>query len=223
MIKYYDGTVFNTPATAIVNTVNCDGFMGAGLALEFALRYPNMLKDYELKCKNKQIKTGLVDYYKEKDITIVNFPTKNSFKFPSNIVWIKQGLQNFKDTYKENNITSIAFPKLGCSNGGLDWNEVKLLIERYLQDLDIDVYVCVDTLKEAQGKEQEMLESLNSIQIYDLCKSVKLNQKQQDAIINNRPFKRFWMVSKIPAIGKTTYKNLFNYFYQSQASQMKLF
>ena len=77
MIKYFEGTVFNTPAKAIVNTVNCDGFMGAGLALEFALRYPDMLRDYEAKCKSKQIKTGLVDYFQEKDITIINFPTKN--------------------------------------------------------------------------------------------------------------------------------------------------
>ena len=223
MIKYFEGTVFNTPAQAIVNTVNCDGFMGAGLALEFALRYPNMLKDYESKCKNKLIKTGLMDYYKENNITIINFPTKNSFKFPSNILWIKQGLQNFRDTYKENNIKSVAIPKLGCSNGGLSWQEVKILMEQYLKDLDIDVYICTDTLQEAQGKELEMLEQINNLPIDELCKAVKLNQKQQNAIINNRPFRRFWLISKISDIGKTTYKNLFTHFYNNNTTQMKLF
>ncbi len=223
MIKYFEGTVFNTPAEAIVNTINCDGFMGAGLALEFALRYPNMLKDYENKCKNKLIKTGLIDYYKENDITIINFPTKSSFKFPSNIIWIKQGLQNFKDTYEENYIKSVAFPKLGCSNGGLKWDEVQILMENYLSNLNIDVYICTDSLNKAQGKELEMLEQINSIPIEELSQIVKLNQKQKDAIVKNRPFKRFWMISKTPDIGKTSYKNLFSHFYNNSSTQMKLF
>ena len=223
MIKYFEGTVFNTSAKAIVNTVNCDGFMGAGLALEFALRYPNMLKVYEDKCKNKLIKTGLIDYYKDNDITVINFPTKNSFKFPSNIIWIRQGLQNFKDTYEANNIKSVAFPKLGCSNGGLNWEEVKILMEQYLKDLDIDIYICTDTLKEAQGKELEMLEHINNIPIEELSQIIKLSQKQKDAISRNRPFKRFWMISKIPDIGKASYKNLFTHFYNNCSTQMKLF
>lgn len=223
MINYYEGTVFNTDANAIVNTINCDGFMGAGLALEFALRYPNMLKDYENKCKNKQIKIGLIDYFKDQNITIVNFPTKNSFKYPSNIAWIKQGLQNFRDTYKSNNITSVAFPKLGCSNGGLDWDIVKNEMEKYLSDLDIDIYICTDTLKEAQGKELEMLQEINTISIEDLSQKVKINQKQKMALINNRPYKRFWMIAKTPDIGKTSYKNLFTYFYNNNSTQIKLF
>lgn len=222
MIKYFEGTVFNTSAQAIVNTVNCEGFMGAGLALEFALRYPKMFANYKNKCNNKQINPGFVDYYKENDIIIINFPTKYSFKYPSNMKWIREGLSNFVKTYKENNITSVAFPKLGCSNGGLNWNEVQKVMEQYLSNLDIDVYICLDTLKEAQGKEKEMLEVLNNISIQELAQSVKLNQQQQDVIIQKRPIARFWMISKLPLIGSTTYKNLFNYFYNNNL-QLKLF
>ena len=223
MIKYFNGTVFNTPATSMVNTINCDGFMGAGLAFEFALRYPKMLEEYQNKCKNNLIKVGFIDYYKVNDLTIINFPTKNSYKFPSNIIWIKNGLKNFRDTYKENKITSVAFPKLGCSNGGLNWEEVKKVMLEYLSDLDIDIYICENTLKEAQGKELEMLTQINSIPLNELCKYIKLNQKQQEAIIANRPFDFFWHISKIPNIGKTTYKKLYTYFYNNNAKQIKLF
>ena len=96
-------------------------------------------------------------------------------------------------------------------------------MEQYLKDLDIDVYICTDTLQEVQGKEKEMLEQINNIPIDELCKVVRLNQKQQNAIINNRPFKRFWMVSKVQDLGKTSYKNLFTHFYNSHSTQMKLF
>ena len=96
MIRYYKGTVFNAGAEAIVNTVNCDGVMGAGIALEFGLRYPDMYKDYVIKCKKGDICTGKVDYFKDSSgIIIVNFPTKIHFKYPSKIEWIESGLKAF--------------------------------------------------------------------------------------------------------------------------------
>lgn len=223
MIKYFEGTVFNTGAMAIINTVNCDGFMGAGLALEFALRYPDMFKDYKIKCQNKQIKTGEIDYYKENNIMIINFPTKKLFQFPSNITWIIQGLQKFRETYKENNITSVAFPKLGCSNGGLDWKDVNIEMEKYLSDLDIDIYICLDTLKHAEGIEKHMINALNQTNILDLSKQIKLTQKQITILEQNKPYNRFWKISKLPLIGKKTYEKLFKYFYNNNYTQIKLF
>ena len=223
MIKYFEGTVFNTNADAIVNTVNCDGFMGAGLALEFALRYPNMLIDYQNKCNNSIIKVGKIDYYIDNEIKIINFPTKSNFKFPSHIKLIEDGLIDFVNSYKEHNIKSVAFPKLGCSNGGLNWEEVNILMEHYLSALDIDVFICLDTLKEAQGKEKEMLDSFNQISLHVLSQNIKLNQKQLDIIDQKRPISRFWKISKISSIGSTTYKNLFGYFYNTKVQQMQLF
>ena len=223
MIKYFEGTVFNTDAEAIVNTINCDGFMGAGLALEFSLRYPKMLDDYEYKCKNKIIKTGKIDTFKENDILIINFPTKNSFKFPSQIKWIEEGLKDFVENYKSYNVKSIAFPKLGCSNGGLSWNEVKPLMEKYLADLEITIYICIDTIREAQGKEKEMLDAFNNCDLYELSSIIKLSSKQIDLLKSNIPYTRFWMIEKTPSIGKTTYKNLFKHFYNKYSKQLKLF
>lgn len=230
MIIYSEGTVFNVNTQALVNTVNCTGVMGAGIALEFMLRYPEMFDDYELKCKDKGIITGRVDYYKNEDGSIiVNFPTKWHFKYPSKLIWIEQGLQDFIKTYKKNGITSIAFPKLGTSNGGLNWNDVKILMEKYLSDLDIDVYICLDNKKDAEGTEKIMLDKFNSTSVEKLSSVVKLNAKQKDSIQKRMPYNRFWKISDTEAIGMKTYSMIFKHFYRwamgdsQEPSQISLF
>ena len=145
----------------IVNTVNCVGVMGAGLALEFQLRFPEMERDYVERCNQKRVEVGRPYLYKDySDPWILNFPTKNHWKYPSKIEWIEQGLKYFSANYQRGGITSIAFPKLGCSNGGLEWEIVSPLMDKYLQDLGIDVFICEDTEKEASGTERVMVHML---------------------------------------------------------------
>ncbi|HHW95478.1 MAG TPA: macro domain-containing protein [Mogibacterium sp.] len=224
MIIYSEGTVFNIGAQAIVNTVNCTGVMGAGIALEFMLRYPDMFEDYATKCKENIIRTGKVDYYQNKDSSIViNFPTKRHFKYPSQLIWIEQGLQDFVKTYKEKKVVSVAFPKLGTSNGGLDWNAVRPLMERYLSNLDIDVFICLDEKKEAEGVEKDMLEKFNALGIEELSHLVKLNKKQKENIQKNKPYDRFWKISKTESIGIKTYSKIFKHFYDlSMGNNLKI-
>ena len=230
MIKYFEGTIFNVDTQTVVNTVNCMGVMGAGIALEFMLRYPAMFEDYETKCKDKRIMTGKVDYYKNEDGSmIVNFPTKWHFKYPSKLIWIEQGLQDFVKTYQKNGITSVAFPKLGTSNGGLNWNEVKILMEKYLSNLDIDVYICLDNKKEAEGIEKSMLDKFNSTNIEQLSSLVKLNAKQKDNIQKHIPYNRFWKILETESVGMKTYSMIFKHFYglalgnSQEPSQLSLF
>lgn len=213
MIIYQEGTVFNTDAEAIVNTVNCTGVMSAGIALEFKLRYPEMFKDYQDKCKNKQIQIGKMDYYKCGNLTIVNFPTKWHFKYPSQINWIESGLKDFVKTYYGQGLKSIAFTKLGTLNGHLNWNEVKILMEKYLDPLDIKVYICLDNKKEAEGVEKQMLTVLENTKIEDLKKSVRLSAKQETILKNNLPVNRFWKIKELDGIGTTVYSKIHNYCY----------
>lgn len=214
MIEYYSGTVFNVDAQALVNTVNCVGVMGAGIALEFQLRYPKMYQDYTVKCKNKLIKTGHVDYFKNDDgITIINFPTKWHFKYPSQLSWIEQGLQNFVETYKRHDIQSVAFPKLGTNKGGLNWEQVRLVMEKYLGNLDIKIYICLDNLKDAEGIEKKMLDRFNSTNTMQLNDVVKLSEKQKVNIDKGKPYKRFWHIRESESIGIKTYSTLFTYYY----------
>lgn len=214
MIKYISGTVFNSGAEAIVNAVNTVGVMGAGLALEFKLRYPDMYLDYEEKCKQKEIEVGKIDYYTgNPEILIINFPTKMHFKYPSKMVWIEEGLKHFVKTYKDYNFKSIAYPKLGSNHGGLEWTKVKLIMEQYLSNLDVEIIICLDDKKEAEGIEKKMLEELNKIDIRFLAKEIKLTKKQIEVISKNIPLDRFWKIGKLKSIGSKTYEKLFNYFY----------
>ena len=213
MVEIYEGTVFNTTATTIVNTVNCKGAMGAGVALEFQLRFPKMFEDYEMKCDIGEIRIGKMDYYNEGELLIVNFPTKYDFKYPSKIEWIENGLQDFVNTYSLYEINSIAFPKLGAGKGGLDWNQVKSLMIKYLDPLDINAFICEDTLPYAEGKEKQMVDMLNTMPLSMLSKYVRLNVKQKSAIEKSRPYKRFWHLGKTESIGSKAYQNLFTFFY----------
>ena len=147
MIKYIKGDLFSSPAQVLVNTVNLDGVMGKGIALKFKKLYPEMFTKYQKFCENKMLEMGKLWLYKSEKKWILNFPTKIHWRNPSKIEYIEIGLQKFVAMYKEKNITSIAFPKLGCGNGGLKWEDVKPLMDYYLKNLPIEIYIYEDEFK----------------------------------------------------------------------------
>lgn len=214
MIEYRRTTVFNSNCDAIVNTVNCVGVMGAGLALEFALRYPNMLKQYVKDCENKLVETGKVNLYIDDGQIILNFPTKFHWKYPSKIEWIEKGLDYISQNYKSWNVKSIALPPLGCSNGGLNFDkDVKPLIETKLTKLEILVVVCIDP-GYPEGKEKQMLELFSKTDLEQLCSFLKITGKAKEGLMLNRSLiKRFFEIGLIPGLGKVSYEKLFKYFY----------
>lgn len=145
-----DWTVFDAPVQTIVNTVNCDGVMGKGLALEVKLRFPEAFHKYMAMCKRGKMQVGKLQLIKTTSPWVLNFPTKNHWRGKSKLDYIEKGLRKFVSTYKRREIKSIAFPPLGCGSGGLRWEEVRRLMDKYLAKLaGIDVYVCL-------GKRQEM-------------------------------------------------------------------
>lgn len=142
-ITFVKGNIFNTKAQTVVNTINCVGVMGKGIALVYKLRYPHMYDIYHNYCKQHLISIGKIWLYKgdEKDPWVLNFPTKVHWKYPSKLEYIEAGLKKFVETYKERGISSIAFPLLGVNNGGLDKNLVMDLMVRYLKECDIPVEI----------------------------------------------------------------------------------
>src|SRR5581483_146112 len=143
LIHYQKGDIFGSKAQVIVNTVNCEGYMGKGLALAFKQRFPDMLPVYQQECKTGKLRIGRPTLYKETSPWILNFPTKNFWRPPSKLEYLDKGLKYFVVHYKKAGITSIAFPKLGAQNGKLSWDEVGPLMAKYLSQLDIDVYVYI--------------------------------------------------------------------------------
>lgn len=146
MIEFvHSGNLLEAKVDAIVNTVNTKGVMGKGIALQFKRAFPDNFKKYRRACERGEVKlgemfvteTGLL----EGPRLIVNFPTKDHWKSRSRVADIEAGLVDLRRLIAELHVTSIAVPPLGCGLGGLDWHEVRPLIEQALGDLPIAVQV----------------------------------------------------------------------------------
>ena len=136
------GNIFDSHADVLVNTVNCVGVMGKGIALEFKKRYPQMFQEYARLCDEGAVRPGKPYLYTDLiGNRVLNFPTKNNWRTPSRLSYIRDGLQWFRDNYAALGIASIAFPPLGCGNGGLEWDDVGPMMYRYLHDLPISVEI----------------------------------------------------------------------------------
>jgi len=142
MIEYITGDMLKTKAQALVNTVNCEGYMGKGIAYQFKLEYPENYKIYKLACAKREFRPGNILICKENNKVVVNFPTKDEWRKKSEYSYIENGLDELIKKISEYNITSIAIPPLGCGNGGLDWRKVRELIHSKLKAIEsLDVYV----------------------------------------------------------------------------------
>jgi len=144
MIQYISGNIFDSTADALVNPVNTVGVMGKGLALQFKNKYPENFKVYFNLCKLKCFNIGDLLAVKEKNKIIINFPTKEHWSDPSKYEYLLAGFHSLPEIIKGYDIKSIAVPKLGCGNGGLDWNVVKPLLESNLGSLPIDSFIYLE-------------------------------------------------------------------------------
>lgn len=127
----------------IVVPVNCKGTMGNGLARAMANRYPGLEDYYKHLCKTKQLKIGTVGYWSVTPFKrILILPTKDFWGNPSELSYIDDGLKAFVESYKRNAITAIVFPAIGCGKGELPWEEVRKLLWKHLDPLDIFVGIC---------------------------------------------------------------------------------
>ena len=139
-VKITSGNIFNSKAQTLVNTVNCVGVMGKGVALQFKKLFPEMYQDYVNKCKHKEVKLTRPYLYKQiLSPWILNFPTKDNWRSVSRISDIIAGLKYLELHYKEWGITSLAVPPLGCGHGGLDWKIVAPVLYEHLSQLNIPV------------------------------------------------------------------------------------
>ena len=146
MITYKHDDIFNANAEALVNTVNCVGVMGRGIALQFKKHFPENFAEYEKACKQNEVVPGKMFVHSTGSMInprfVINFPTKRHWRGSSRLEDIEAGLIALKNVIIQNNIKSIAIPPLGCGLGGLDWSIVKSKIELALNDLtDVEIMV----------------------------------------------------------------------------------
>ncbi|OSI12556.1 type II toxin-antitoxin system antitoxin DNA ADP-ribosyl glycohydrolase DarG [Neisseria canis] len=140
MIEFKTGNIFESDAEALVNTVNCVGVMGRGIALQFKNKYPENFKAYQQACKQEFLKPGKMFVFETEQLVlpkwIINFPTKRHWRGKSRIEDIEIGLIDLVKVIQEKNIQSIAIPPLGSGLGGLDWNDVRSQIENTLSHVE---------------------------------------------------------------------------------------
>jgi O-acetyl-ADP-ribose deacetylase (regulator of RNase III) len=141
MLIYRRTSIMESSAQTLVNTVNCVGVMGKGLAKAFREREPQMYKAYKKICDGGLLRPGKLWLYKGTTNWILNFPTKDHWRHPSKIEWIEQGLAKFVSGHAELGIREISFPRLGCGNGGLNWDDVRPVMEKHLAPLKITVFI----------------------------------------------------------------------------------
>jgi O-acetyl-ADP-ribose deacetylase (regulator of RNase III) len=130
-IELGTGNLLTADVDALVNTVNTQGVMGKGLALQFKKAFPEAFTSYELACKNGEIETGRMHVVRRlaSPRYIINFPTKKHWRNPSKLEYIQAGLADLIEQVRALGIESIAMPPLGCGHGGLEWSDVRPLIE----------------------------------------------------------------------------------------------
>lgn len=153
--------MFDEPTEAIVNTVNCVGVMGKGVALEFKHRWPENFKAYKRVCADKALSPGEMFIFDNNDFLdsekhrfLINFPTKQHWRSQSKIEYVKDGLVDFVNQIRRLGIKSVALPPLGCGNGGLEWSDVRPLIEEAVSVLPEVQFVIFGPAQQAAHPEQ---------------------------------------------------------------------
>ena len=146
MIEFKTGDIFTEDTEALVNSVNCVGVMGRGLALQFKNVFPENFKYYAAACKHGEVKPGKMCVFETGCLVppkyIINFPTKRHWRGKSRMQDIQAGLVALTEEIRSHGIRSIAIPPLGSGLGGLDWPEVCVQMQEVLRELD-DVRVVV--------------------------------------------------------------------------------
>ena len=138
MIEYKTGDILQEEAEALVNTVNCVGVMGRGIALQFKRAFPENFKAYAARCRRNAMQPGRVFVFETGRLTaphyIINFPTKRHWRGKSRMEDIESGLASLALEIRSRGIRSVAIPPLGSGLGGLHWPEVRVRIEGSLRE-----------------------------------------------------------------------------------------
>jgi O-acetyl-ADP-ribose deacetylase (regulator of RNase III) len=139
LIRFVRGNLFDSQAEALVNAVNTVGVMGRGVALEFKHRFPENYIAYRAACRRDELVVGKMFTFEtslEQPRWIINFPTKQHWRNPSKLEFVRDGLENFVRVIEAKKISSVALPALGCGTGQLDWKTVRELLGASLEPLD---------------------------------------------------------------------------------------
>jgi|TARA_B100000315_G_scaffold181468_1_gene170342 O-acetyl-ADP-ribose deacetylase (regulator of RNase III) len=212
-IKILKGNIFTSKYQTLVNTVNCVGVMGAGIALEYRLRYPEMHDKYVQLCVENKIDIGVLWVYKSPDRWILNFPTKKHWKYPSKKEYLHAGLDKFLNTYKEKKINSIAFPLLGADKGGIPQDESLRIMTAFLEKADVEIEIYKYDVTAKDDLYDKVKDWLLSQDIERISKSTKLRKDYVVKVVDamqSPSVVQLSQLAQIKGIGIKTLEKIFN-------------
>lgn len=212
-IKILKGNIFTSKYQTLVNTVNCVGVMGAGIALEYRLRYPEMHDKYVQLCVENKIDIGVLWVYKSPDRWILNFPTKKHWKYPSKKEYLRAGLDKFLNTYKEKKINSIAFPLLGADKGGIPQDESLRIMTAFLEKADVEIEIYKYDVTAKDDLYDKVKDWLLSQDIERISKSTKLRKDYVVKVVDamqSPSVVQLSQLAQIKGIGIKTLEKIFN-------------
>ena len=221
-ISERNGNIFDSSCQTIVNTVNCVGVMGRGIAFEFKHRFPEMFAAYKKVCDDHQLTPGKLLLWTQTNPWVLNFPTKKDWKHPSKLEFIEAGLVKFAGSYAQKQISSVAFPLLGTSNGGLQWDDVGPLMYRHLEplkNLDVEIYHFDPNAKD--NLFEKLRQRVNRFEVTDFVEIIGVTKPQakifMDAI-EKASCRRMTDLAKIKGIGPKAFDKIFEFANAESAS-----
>lgn len=207
------GNIFSSSAKAIVITVNCEGVMGAGIALDAKNRWPEIYDVYSKRCERNDFHVGEIMWADSVSKKVALFPSKKLWRAPSKLSYISDGLDTLRSDIDQMSITSIALPHLGCSNGGLTWSEVKPLIVEKLSTID---GLLVELWKFEQNfvdqdfqKFREVFLSLNSKDASSWVSFSKSTEKFIRQVLSESELTNFVQLAEVRGVGKKTLEKIY--------------
>ncbi|WP_419569581.1 macro domain-containing protein [Rheinheimera sp.] len=215
-IQHITGNIFTSTAQTLVNTVNCEGVMGAGLALECRLRFPAMFERYQQLCADGLLVPGKLWVWRSEQRWVLNFPTKNSWKHPSRLDYLEQGLDKLVSSWQTQGIKSLALPLLGTDKGGLPLEKVITLMQNKLAELakQIPVQIYHYDAKASDDLFQEFAAQLLASDSQSLKKATGISTDKiakMDAAIRGGKIYQLNQLADIDGIGEKTLEKLFRY------------
>lgn len=200
--------------------------MGAGIALDARLRWPNMFKEYRDLCEAGELKAGGLWWWTNPldQQRVLCFATKAGWRYPSRIEWISEGLDTFASTYGNEGVTSIAMPRLGASHGGLSWEQVRPLMIEKLEPLESLVVELWDFDPASKDPWFDTLVTL--VRSGDALKTLGLTVSQHKALERALASPRITGLAALPTadgVGERTLEKVYEYLFRRPTTQGNLF
>jgi O-acetyl-ADP-ribose deacetylase (regulator of RNase III) len=210
------GNLFASKADALVNTVNCVGPMGKGVALEFRRRFPEMFAVYKEVCERGELKPGSILPYRKSRPWVLNFAVKNDWKYPSKEIWIESCLEKFCQWYPKVGLKSVAFPWMGAMNGGIPLDRIQAITRQYLStltDIDVEVYTFDPKASDPLFDELQRRVRTESEEVFSKGSGIRRNQvaKLYELFGEHRTPASLADIGSSEILGKTSLDRLYNY------------